>query len=405
MSDDRYDLTTHDGKTVDKYTDYNLKLAEKKLGYDLTIVQGSYHKGVAASAGTHDGGGCVDLAPWDWANKVRALRELGFAAWHRPAIKGVWSEHIHAVLIGNTKLAPLAAQQVTAYRNHRDGLAGNGVDNTWHPNPIVDAAYKTDAPPTPAPTPTPAETTKTVTLSDSRITESSYLALSAKYPGELAYTGNDENGLQFVIELATGKTVGTFTGSGNNKLVDPESADCFNGALWLADVGDNDATRKNFVLYVMGEPGRGNSGAVPVEKYVAKYSDGKSHNAEAFLIHPQTGHRYIITKEASGLLFRNDRGTLNQGTTGTFRLVGSKLPAYVSEAKFTPNAKFVLCRLKGHTDTVTVLDGDSFKTVGTFKVPAVKQPESLDTDGTYVWFGSEGKSSPLVKVPLPAAYR
>lgn len=147
MSDDRYERTTHDGKTVDRYTDYNLHLAEERLGYPLTIVQGSYHPGVGASAGTHDGGGVVDLAPWDWQSKVRVLRELGFAAWHRPARRGVWPEHIHAVLIGNTKLAPLAKQQVSAYRNGRDGLAGNGRDTFWRPAVIKNAAYKGAPPP------------------------------------------------------------------------------------------------------------------------------------------------------------------------------------------------------------------------------------------------------------------
>lgn len=150
MTDDRYDLTTHDGKKVDRYTDYNLRLAEQRLGYPLTIVQGSYHKGVSASAGTHDGGGVVDLLPWDWDTKVRVLREVGFAAWHRPAIKGLWAEHIHAVLIGNERLAPLAAQQVMAYRNGRDGLKSNRPDKFWRPVLIANAAYSA-TPPAPKP--------------------------------------------------------------------------------------------------------------------------------------------------------------------------------------------------------------------------------------------------------------
>jgi len=131
-----YDRTTHDGKTVDWLTKAALMECERRLGYPLTIVQGSYHRGVSASAGTHDGGGVVDLAPWDWENKVRVLRAVGFAVWHRPTLPGVWGEHIHAVLIGNSKLAPSAARQVTAYRAGRDGLARNLPDNTWRPKPI-----------------------------------------------------------------------------------------------------------------------------------------------------------------------------------------------------------------------------------------------------------------------------
>jgi len=139
---DPYALTTHDGKTVDEITHQALIESEKLLGYDLTVVQGSYQaldgqaNDVAASAGTHDGGGVVDLLAWDWERKVHVLRAVGFAAWHRPAVKGVWGEHIHAVLIGNKNLAPSAARQVEAYRAHRDGLKSNAPDPTWHPDPI-----------------------------------------------------------------------------------------------------------------------------------------------------------------------------------------------------------------------------------------------------------------------------
>ena len=131
---DPYAIVLRDGKKVDALTDGALKRAEAELGYPLTITQGSYNTGgVAASAGTHDGGGVVDLMPWDREAKVKALRAVGFAAWFRPAIPGLWPAHIHAVLIGHAKLAPVAFRQVQAYLARRDGLKGNGpdVDPGW----------------------------------------------------------------------------------------------------------------------------------------------------------------------------------------------------------------------------------------------------------------------------------
>lgn len=120
---------TRDGKTVDRMTDAALKAAERRLGYALTITQGSYNQGgVSASAGTHDGGGVVDLMPFDHDEKVKALRAVGFAAWYRPTIAGLWPAHIHAVLIGHPALAPSAARQVTAYLARNDGLASNNAD-------------------------------------------------------------------------------------------------------------------------------------------------------------------------------------------------------------------------------------------------------------------------------------
>ena len=98
------------------------------LGYPLTVVQGSYnHGGVSASAGTHDGGGVVDLLAWDWQRKVRVLRKIGFAAWYRPPVSGLWGAHIHAVLIDHGKLvAGRRPRQVIAYR-----AGATGSRATW----------------------------------------------------------------------------------------------------------------------------------------------------------------------------------------------------------------------------------------------------------------------------------
>lgn len=129
-----YDLTTYDGDRVDWLTRAALEATAKRLGYDLTITQGSYNAGgVTASAGTHDGGGVVDLAPYDHARKVLELRRTGFAAWYRPELwrdgVRVWPPHIHAVLMGNARLSSAARAQVQAYLAGKDGLAGNGPDN------------------------------------------------------------------------------------------------------------------------------------------------------------------------------------------------------------------------------------------------------------------------------------
>jgi GH25 family lysozyme M1 (1,4-beta-N-acetylmuramidase) len=145
-----FELTTFgDGtpKKVDWKTRAALEEAEARLGYPLTVVQGSYNAGgVSASAGTHDGGGVIDLLPWDWQRKVHVLRSIGFAAWHRPTIKGLWGEHIHAVMVDHGRLAPAAAQQVVAYRAGRDGLKSNLPDPFWHPAPIPVFSYPPPAP-------------------------------------------------------------------------------------------------------------------------------------------------------------------------------------------------------------------------------------------------------------------
>jgi hypothetical protein len=115
-----------------------LDVARDRLGYDEfpTIIQGSYHRSSAASAGTHDGGGAVDLTPFEADRKVRVLRAVGFAAWPRLPIPGVWGEHIHAVAIGDREMSAQARAQVRDYYAHRDGLADHAPDPTWHPDPV-----------------------------------------------------------------------------------------------------------------------------------------------------------------------------------------------------------------------------------------------------------------------------
>lgn len=130
-----YDRTTHDGQAVDWLTKAALLKAERLIArwrtpsYTLSITQGSYNAGrVSASAGTHDGGGVVDLRAWDWPIKVRALRLSGFRAWRRAPHEGPWPDHIHAVLQGNRLLAASAEDQVDDARRGRNGLANNGPD-------------------------------------------------------------------------------------------------------------------------------------------------------------------------------------------------------------------------------------------------------------------------------------
>lgn len=128
-----YDRTTYGGKTVDWLTRAALEDVSTELYGKpdaLTILQGSYNAGgVAASAGTHDGGGAVDLAPYDADRKVATLRKYGFAAWHRLPSQGPWGEHIHAELIGDRLASAGAKTQWAEYLRGENGLANHGPDD------------------------------------------------------------------------------------------------------------------------------------------------------------------------------------------------------------------------------------------------------------------------------------
>lgn len=129
--DGRYQRVEYAGRHFDRWTLAALRSAERQLGYRLHIAQGSYNAGgVGASAGTHDGGGAVDVTTsGDWDKAVVALRQNGFAAWHRTPAQGKWGHHIHGILIGNDRASASAKRQVDSYRRGRNGLRGDGPDD------------------------------------------------------------------------------------------------------------------------------------------------------------------------------------------------------------------------------------------------------------------------------------
>jgi hypothetical protein len=101
------------------------------------VTQGSYHPGVDASFGTHDGGGAVDLSLRDlnnWHNVIYdefdaiilALRQAGFAAWVRDIDELYVGSpiHIHAIAIGDKDLSEAAQLQLTGPAGYFRGNNG-----------------------------------------------------------------------------------------------------------------------------------------------------------------------------------------------------------------------------------------------------------------------------------------
>lgn len=156
MSNEAFQLVTFRNRLMDRKTQAFLEAMEAELDYQLTVVQGCYNPGgVAASGGTHDGGGVVDLAAWDAERKVHVARKLGGFAWHRLDLPGVWGEHVHLGIRDHGRLSAAAKAQQVDYdaTPPRNGLAGHAGDPTWHPKPPVTFVYPVKEKPV-APKPT-----------------------------------------------------------------------------------------------------------------------------------------------------------------------------------------------------------------------------------------------------------
>jgi peptidoglycan hydrolase-like protein with peptidoglycan-binding domain len=140
----RYDVTrpvatgsrtdSYGGKRVNTRTATMLRAADAMLSWSLTLTQGSYTSSNPDSAGTHDGGGVVDISVSSltttqrWQT-VRALRTVGFAAWLRTPDDG-FAYHIHANGISDPDMSVQARNQIHDYYFGRNGLANHAADNT-----------------------------------------------------------------------------------------------------------------------------------------------------------------------------------------------------------------------------------------------------------------------------------
>jgi hypothetical protein len=143
---DDYTRLIINGEKLNYRTVWMLKHAQQLYGGPIdfagkAITQGSYNPGgVAASFGTHDGGGAVDIAVKDLRtgavlrnelpSAIRALRITGFAAWVREPDELYQGSpiHIHAIAIGDAELSTAAKDQLTGTFGYFLGY--NGLPQT-----------------------------------------------------------------------------------------------------------------------------------------------------------------------------------------------------------------------------------------------------------------------------------
>ena len=147
-------------------------------------------------------------------------------------------------------------------------------------------------------------------LEDKAINESSGLVASRTSPGNY-WTHNDSgNGPVIYAFDSQGRRRGVWrvTGATSDDWEDmaagpgPKPNTSY---LYIGDIGDNDGTRSEIVLWRIPEPvipasDTGSTEKNPLttetaEKIRLRYPDGK-HDSEALLIHPTTGRIYVVLK-------------------------------------------------------------------------------------------------------------
>jgi len=95
-------------------------------------------------------------------------------------------------------------------------------------------------------------------------------------------------------------------------------------ALYIGDIGDNEATRSAVVIYRVPEPrlaGGGPGATAQARRIVLRYPDG-AHDAEALLVDPSSGTVVIVTKDYGGVARVYVAGRPSTDSATTMRRAG-----------------------------------------------------------------------------------
>jgi hypothetical protein len=273
--------------------------------------------------------------------------------------------------------------------------------------------------------------TRITTIKNESVTESSGLVASRTSPGAY-WTHNDSGDGPFIYAFDTrGNTLGTFrvTGAAARDWEDiaagpgPQGPEHNRSYLYIGDIGDNDRTRSEIVVYRVPEPEltpadktstRTRPRATePAEAIRLAYPDGK-HDAEALLVHPSNGNLYIVTKVAFANPTVYEAATpLTSGKLITMKRIGdiqvpSLLGGVITGGSISPDGRRVaLCDYFAGYEMVLPPASRDFDEIwkqkpAGFDLGKRKQGESITyrLDGNAVLATSEGKSSDLIQVEL-----
>ncbi|UED88530.1 hypothetical protein K4G22_17395 [Streptomyces profundus] len=244
------------------------------------------------------------------------------------------------------------------------------------------------------------------TIEDPRITESSGLAASSLHPG-VYWTHNDSDDAAriYAVDGTTGETRATIDLDGVTAR-DVEAISLGpEGDLYIADIGDNFGGEWPEVwIYRIPEPGTLADARLTPTVHTVQYADGP-RDAEALMVHPETGRVYIASKrdDGSGALYAGP-AELSSAEVNVFEPIAD-IELEVTDGAFSPDGTRLL--LRGYFAArmyVWTDEGLPERQERRVRVPFQRQGESVTftLDGRYLMFGSEGGLSQVEPVELEA---
>jgi hypothetical protein len=213
----------------------------------------------------------------------------------------------------------------------------------------------------------------------------------------LFVTINDsgDSGRTFVVDGATGRTVGGATWS-----AEPEDVEAIapmpDGSVLVGDIGDNNEDRDSVTLLEMPS-GRGFQDVEPRE-FSLTYSDGP-HDAETLLVQPTTGQVFVVSKSLLGGVLYEAPKELTTDGPNVLEPIGDVL-GFATDGAFFPDGRHFVLRDYGGA---VVYSYPGLEVVGELRLPDQQQGEGIavDDEGA-VFVCSEGQFSPVYRVRVPS---
>ncbi|MGD9958185.1 hypothetical protein [Nocardioides sp.] len=245
----------------------------------------------------------------------------------------------------------------------------------------------------PAPIATAARSgPEVVRIKDPAITESSGLVAR----DGTFFTINDSGGegVVYVIDGDTGRTVRTIDFSASPRDVEALAPGVSSSELWVGDIGDNDAVRGRVSVTSVGR-------FEQPRRYRLSYPRGPV-DAEALLVNPVTGRVYLASKEIFGGTLYAAPVELRRNRVNELTDIGD-VGSVVTDGAFFPDGRHLI--LRGYL-RATVYAFPSLKSVGSFALPREPQGEGIAVSPAgKVFVSSEGANEPILSVTLPSRVR
>ncbi|GAB2630536.1 hypothetical protein [Kribbella swartbergensis] len=248
----------------------------------------------------------------------------------------------------------------------------------------------------PAADPTPG-VKKLFTIRDERVDESSGMAKSQKYE-RLYWTVNDAGENVRVVGVdTTGKVLAVLSFKADVRDVEAIAVDR-DGTIYVADIGDNKATRDMVEIYAIPEPDQLGEQDVRYRRYDFTYPDG-AHDAETLLVEPGTNQLYIVTKSSkAGAIYSAPPAPSREGTNELTKLAPAPAGTF-TDGTFLPDGQRVVLRTE--TGVSTIAWGDNPTLVATANLSSARgESVAIGQTSDSILVGTTNNA--VYRAPIPA---